>query len=118
MVRSVLADLFPNFMKRQASREQGSKSSGSLTALQSLQRKIRMADNTASTRPQGSKPQTPPARSEKHDPDRKDTVSDTKTPKPSGAPVRDVREDPAPNPNGEPKGNVTPRSTEKPVTGA
>jgi hypothetical protein len=63
-------------------------------------------------------PETPGQRSAKADPDRKDTAGSPKTPKTSGAPVRDVREDPASNPNGDPKGKGTPRPTDKPVTGA
>jgi hypothetical protein len=42
MLRSVLSELFPNWVKRDVIREQ--RSSGSLTALQSLQRRIRLAD--------------------------------------------------------------------------
>ena len=88
MLRSVLSELFPNLLKREVVREH---SSGSLTALQSLQRRIDMANKTKSP------VKTPPPRSTKADPDRKDADGEPKKP----PPVRDVREDPAPNPDGE-----------------
>ena len=117
MLRSFMAGLLPNWLKRQAIREQRSKSSGSLAALESLQRRIRMADKN---KPVARKPETAGLRSEKGDPDRKDTAGGPKAPKKSGSPVRDVREDPAPNPDGPAKGKapMTPRPTDKPVTGA
>lgn len=65
-----------------------------------------------------SKPQAPGTRSAKADPDRKDRAGAPKSPKTSGAPVRDVRDEPSSNPNGDPLGKATPRPTEKPVTGA
>ncbi len=115
MLRSVLAELFPNWVKRHAKREWRSTSSGNISALASLQRKIKMADKQ---NPAVKNPETPGQRSAKADPDRKDTAGSSKTPKTSGAPVRDVREDPASNLNGDPTGKGTPRLTDKPVTGA
>ena len=114
MLRSVLAELFPNWVKRHAIREQRSNSSGSLTALASLQRKIKMADKQKSAI---KNPEAPGRRSAKADPDRKQTTGGSKAPNTSGAPTRDTREDPAPNPNGDPKSKVEPRPS-KPVTGA
>jgi hypothetical protein len=63
-------------------------------------------------------PEAPGQRSAKADPDRKDTAGSPKTPKTSGAPVRDVREDPASHPNGDPRGKGTPRPPDNRVTGA
>ena len=103
MLRSFMAELLPNWLKRQAIREQRSKSSASLSALESLQRRIRMADKT---KPAVGKPETAGLRSEKRDPDRKDIAGGPNAPKASDAPVRDVREDPAPNPDGPAKGKV------------
>ena len=113
MLRSFMAELLPNWLKRQAIREQRSK--GSLTALESLQRRIRMADKI---KPPVKKPETAGLGGERRDPDRK--ADGPKAPKTSGAPVRDVRDDPAPNPDGPAKGKVpmTPRTAGKPVTGA
>jgi hypothetical protein len=106
MLRAVLAELFPNWMKTHAIREQRSASSGSLSALASLQRKIRMADKQKAT---VKNPESPGLRSAKAVPDRKETTGGPKAPKTSGAPTRDVREDPATNPNGDPKDKVEPR---------
>jgi hypothetical protein len=93
MLRSVLSELFPNWVKRDVIREQ--RSSGSLTALQSLQRRIRLADKT---KPHVNKPEAPCTRSAKADADRKDTSGWPNASNTSGTPVRDVRENPAPNP--------------------
>jgi hypothetical protein len=98
MLRSVLAELFPNWMKRHAIREQRSTSRGSISALASLQRKIKMADKQ---KPAVKNPGAPGQRSAKADPDLKETTS--------GALLLVTREDPAPHPNGGPKGNAGPR---------
>jgi hypothetical protein len=100
MLRAVLAELFPNWVKSHAVREKHSKSSGSVSALASLQRKIKMADKQ---KPAVKNPEAPGLRSAKADPDRKGTAGGPKAPKTSAAPTRDVREDPAPNPNGKPE---------------
>ena len=115
MLRSFMAELLPNWLKRQAIREQRSKGSGSLTALESLQRRIRMADKI---KPAVRRPETAGLGSEWRDPDRK--AGGPKAPKTRGAPVRDVRDDPAPNPDGPAKGKepMTPPPSDKPVTGA
>jgi hypothetical protein len=98
MLRVLLAELFPKWPKRQALRER-STNDGSLSALASLQRKIKMADKQMS----GVKnPEAPGLRSAKAHPDRKDKPGASTAPKTSEAPPRDVRDDPAPNPNGKP----------------
>ena len=114
MLRAVLAELFPNWVKRHALGEQRSASSGSLSALASLQRKIKMADKQ---KPAVKNPEATGLRSAKADPDRKETTGGPKAPMTRGAPTRDTREDPAPNPNGDTKSKVEPRPS-KPVTGA
>ena len=95
MPRNMLSKLFPNWAARNIVLERQPSNSG-LTALASLQRTIRMANKT---KPDVKKPETPGLRSAKADPDRK-AANRTKASKPSDAPVRDVREEPAPNPNG------------------
>ena len=90
MLRSVLAELLQNWLKRDGVHEQ--RSNGSLTALQSLQRKIKLANKP---KPEVRKPATPAPRSTKADPDRKDSAVEQV----GKAPVRDVRENPAPDPN-------------------
>ena len=75
-----------------------------------------MNDKTAHAPDRGAK--TPGARSASSDPDRKDTPGGSNPPKGRGAPVRDVREEPAPNPNGDPRSKVMPHPTDKPITGA
>jgi hypothetical protein len=112
MLRAVLAELFPNWMKSHATCKQRSASSGSLSVLASLQRKIEMADKQ---KPAVRNPEAPGPRSAKADPDREETTGGPKAPRTSGTPTRGVREDPAPNPNGNPKSQV---SHGKPVTGA
>ncbi len=64
MLRSILAELFSNWVKRHAIREQRSTSSGSLFAFASLQRKIKMADKQ---NPAVKNPETPGQRSAKAD---------------------------------------------------
>ena len=113
MLRAVLAELFPNWVKRHAIGEQRS-ASGSLPALASLQRKIKMADKQ---KPAVKNPEATGLRSANADADRKETTGGPQAPKTRGAPTRDTREDPAPNPNGDSKSKVEPR-TSKPVTGA
>ncbi len=62
MLRSVLAELFPNWVKRHAIR---STSSGKISALASLQTKIKMADKQ---NPAVKNPEVPGQRSAKTDP--------------------------------------------------
>jgi hypothetical protein len=98
MLRALLTELFPKWTKRQALRAR-STDGGSLSALASLQRKIKMADKQES----GVKnPGAPRLRSAKSGPDRKETAGAPTSPERSGAPPRDVREGPAANPNGKP----------------
>ena len=97
MRRTILSKLFPNWLRRDIVLERQPSSNG-LTALASLQRKIRMANKT---KPEVTKLETPGQRSAKADPDRK-AASRRKASKTSDSPVRDVREEPAPNPNGSP----------------
>jgi hypothetical protein len=116
MLRSVLAELFPNWLRREVIHEQKTSRSGSLSALESLQKRIRMADKAKGAKPQVRKPAAP-ERSTKADPDRKNPAEDapgTPGPGTSGPPVRDVRDSPAPNPDGDPRGKVAPRPEEKP----
>ena len=101
-------------MKRHAIGERRSASSGSLSALASLQRKIKTADKQ---KPAVKNPEATGLRSANADADRKETTGGPKALKTRGAPTRDTREDPAPNPNGDSKSRVEPR-TSKPVTGA
>ena len=96
MLRSVWTDRFPKWLKGEVVRE--SPPTGSLTPLQSLQRRIREAEKA---RPETTRRDTPDPRSSKADPDRKSTAGKSKGPETSGAPVRDVREEPAPNPDDE-----------------
>ena len=68
MLRSFLADLFPNLLKREDVRED--RSSGGLTALQSLQRRIRAVDSAKASGLRGAKT----------DPDRIATANGTPRP--------------------------------------
>ena len=117
-VRSLAAELFLSWHQRRLLRQLQSDNEASLNALQNFRRNIAMNDKAKNARVR--KPETPGIRSAKADPDRKDTAGGPNEPKTTGAPVRDVREDPAPNPDGPAKGKVpmTPRPTDKPVTGA
>ena len=114
MLRAVLAELFPNWLKRHVIGEQRSASSGSLSALASLQRKIKMADKQ---KPAVKNPEATGLRSANADADRKETTGGPQAPKTRGAPTRDIPEDPAPSPNGNSKSKGGPRSSQ-PVTGA
>jgi hypothetical protein len=96
MLLELISELLPNRKKREAIREPRSGRGEELTALQSLQKRIRMADKT-----QAGQPVPPGGR--KVDPDRKDKRGGPKTPKTGDAPVRDVREDPASNPDEDAK---------------
>jgi len=113
MLRKLFSELLPNRKKRDAIGELRSDGGEELTALQSLQRRIHMAD-----KPEVRQANASDARSNKADPDRKDTTGEPQAPKPRDAPVRDVRENPAANPNGEPKEKTSPRPTEKPSADA
>ena len=97
MLRSVLTELLPNLLKRDVVREE--RPSGNLTALQSLQRRIRAAEKT---KLQVTKPEAP-------------SLRDAKMPKPADLSVQNVHDDPTLNPNTTLKGERQPGSTERPA---
>lgn len=97
-LRSLTAELFPTWHERRLLRQLTSRNEAGLAALKDLIRTVEM-NNRAANVP-AKKPEAAGTRSAKADPDRKNTAGGPKAPKTGGAPVRDVREEPAANPDG------------------